>query len=79
MLEKGLYFYWEKKNQKDETKVDQYTSIKDAGVTWKKYLQVFRQAIVIDLYESLFSENAAGRPLAAGVIRLGTPLEEHKI
>lgn len=45
---------------------------------WQTYLQVLRQVTVIDLYESLFSENTAGRPLAAGVIRLGTPLEEQK-
>lgn len=52
--------------------------MEDAGVMWQTYLQVFRQVNVIDLNESLFSENTAGRPLAAGVISLGTSLEEHK-
>ncbi len=42
---------------------------------WTGYLKVFRQVAVVDLYESLFSENTAGRPLAAGLICLGAPLE----
>lgn len=33
-------------------------------------LEVFRQVAVVDLYESLFGQNAAGRSLAAGVICL---------
>lgn len=41
---------------------------------WTSYLKVFRQVAVVDLYESLFSENSAGRPLAAGLICLGAPL-----
>lgn len=68
--EKGLFLRLREKNG---AKLDII-----AGVMWQTYLQVFRQVTVVDLYESLFSENTAGCPLAAGVIRLGTPLQEHK-
>lgn len=42
----------------------------------KGYLEVFRQVAVVDLDESLFSQNAARRPLAAGVVCLGASLQE---
>lgn len=41
------------------------------------YLQVFRQAAVINLYEGFFSQNSTGCPLAAGLIWLGAPLQQN--
>lgn len=38
--------------------------------------EVFRQVAVVNFYKSLFGQNTAGCPLAAGLIRLGTPLEQ---
>lgn len=45
---------------------------------WTTHLKVFRQVAVVNLYESLFSKNTAGRPLAAGLVSLGASLEQQK-
>lgn len=49
--------------------------MKGIGAQSSNYLKVFWQVAVVDLNESLFSENSAGRPLAAWLIVLGAPLE----
>lgn len=40
------------------------------------YLEVFGQVAVVNLDERLFGQNTAGRPLAAGVVRLGASLQQ---
>lgn len=67
LLGKDVFLLLRKK--KDEANLDKC-------VMWPTYFQVFRQVTVINLYESLFSKNTAGCPLAAGVICLGAPLQE---
>lgn len=43
---------------------------------WISYLEVFRQDAVINLYESLFSQDSTGRSLTAvRFLLLGAPLE----
>lgn len=42
---------------------------------WTAYPQVLSQVAVVDLNEGLFSQDGAGSPLAAGVLRLRAPLE----